>query len=149
MLVPCCVGWLPVEKVIDGDTLVVQVGHGSAESVRLIGVDAPEVESRFRKGEPLGDEARAWLVSQIGDGNVRLVAEAGREDRDRYDRLLRYVYTEDGKHLNAEIVRAGFARAYTRFPFAKQDRFVELELEARRNRRGLWRGQKRRSTPVP
>ncbi len=135
--------------MIDGDTLIVEVGQGATESVRLIGVDAPEVESRFRKGEELGDEARAWVVARIGNGGVRLVAEAGREDRDRYDRLLRYVYTEDGTHLNAEIVRAGFARAYTRFPFAMQDRFVELEQEARRNRRGLWRDQKRRSTPAP
>ncbi len=149
MLAPGCAGWLVVDKVIDGDTLVVQVGEGATESVRLIGVDAPEVESRFRKGELLGEEARAWVVARIGNGKVRLVAEVGREDRDKYERLLRYVYTEDGTHLNAEIVRAGFAGAYTRFPFSRQDRFVELEDEARRNRRGLWRDQKRRSRPAP
>jgi micrococcal nuclease len=59
-------------------------------------------------------------------------------DRDKYNRLLRYVYLPDGRLLNAEIIAQGYGHAYTRFPFAKMEEFRALEREARKNGRGLW-----------
>lgn len=58
--------------------------------------------------------------------------------RDKYDRLLAYVYLEDGTFVNAEIVKQGYGHAYTRFPFKYLEEFREYEREAREQKRGLW-----------
>ena len=70
----------------------------------------------------------------------RLISlETGRPLRDRYGQVLAYVYRQpDLFFLNAELVRQGYARAYTRYPFQRKAEFVRLERDARRNRRGLW-----------
>jgi micrococcal nuclease len=69
---------------------------------------------------------------------VRLEEDQQTTNRDKYNRLLRYVYLPDGSLLNAEIIRQGYGHAYTRFPFDKLDEFRALEKEAREAERGLW-----------
>ena len=123
-----------VERVIDGDTVVVR-GVGR---VRLIGVDTPETVDPRRAVEFFGREASAFTKRLLEGQRVRL--EYDRERTDRYGRTLAYVYLRDGTFANAEIVRRGYGHAYTRFPFRYLDRFRRLEREAREAGRGLWAG---------
>lgn len=121
-----------VERVIDGDTIVVD-GVGR---VRLIGVDTPETVSPGRPVEFFGREASAFTRRLLEGRRVRL--EYDRERRDRYGRTLAYVHLADGTFANAEIIRRGYGHAYTRFPFRHLDRFRRLEREARSAGRGFW-----------
>jgi len=127
-----------VEEVYDGDTLRVRIGGGT-EIVRLIGIDAPERGHPTKEKEYYGDEAAAHLSSLCLGKTVRL--ERGEEETDRYYRLLRYVYLPppDNRLLNLEMIHAGMARAYTRFPFSRQDEFVAAEAKAVRDAKGLWK----------
>ncbi|HXY34988.1 MAG TPA: thermonuclease family protein [Planctomycetaceae bacterium] len=122
-----------VERVIDGDTIVLD---GNVR-VRLIGVDTPETKHPHKPVEPLGPEATEFTRSLVEGRDVTLAFD--RERRDRYGRVLAYVYF-DGKLLNEEIIRAGFSRAETHFKFdrAMARRFQQAEDEAREARRGIW-----------
>ena len=131
-----------VERVIDGDTVVVR-GVGR---VRLIGVDTPETVDPRRPVEFFGREASAFTKRLLEGQQVRL--EYDRERTDRYGRTLAYVYLRDGTFANAEIVRRGYGHAYTRFPFRHLDRFRRLEREAREAGRGLWAGGAAGSQPA-
>jgi micrococcal nuclease len=128
-----------VERVIDGDTLVMENG----ERVRLIGVDTPETKHPNKPVAPLGKVAAAFTRRMVEGKRVRLEfdpANASRAHKDstQQRRTLAYVVLEDGTLLNAEIIRQGYGFAYTRFPFARMDEFRRLELEAREQGRGLW-----------
>lgn len=123
-----------VERVIDGDTLTVS-GIGA---VRLIGVDAPETVDPRKLAQYVGKEAEAFLRRLVEGKQVRL--ERDFEGTDKYGRTLAYVYLQDGTFVNAEIVRQGYAHAYTRFPFRHLEQFRALEREAREADRGLWAG---------
>jgi micrococcal nuclease len=125
-------GWRVVERVVDGDTLVLDGG----ERVRLIGVDTPESVDPHRPVERFSKEAAAF-TRRLAEGK-RARLEFGDESRDRFKRTLAYVWLEDGTFLNAEIIRQGYGHAYTRFPFRYAEQFRALEREARENRRGLW-----------
>jgi micrococcal nuclease len=72
-------------------------------------------------------------------GGKEVHFEFDRQKRDRYGRLLAYVYLSDGTFLNAEIIKQGYGFAYTRFPFKHMEEFRRYERDARENRRGLWR----------
>ncbi|MBP2686606.1 MAG: nuclease (SNase domain protein) [Deltaproteobacteria bacterium] len=130
-----------VDEVVDGDTLRVRT-TGSAEpvTVRLIGIDAPERSHPSLGKEFFSDEAAAHLASLCGGKTVRMEGEAG-EDTDKYDRLLRYVFlpAPDGRLLNEEMLGAGMARVYTRFPFSRKEAFLAAEGRARREGKGLWK----------
>ena len=114
-----------VVAVIDGDTLTVVHGH-RAEQLRLIGIDAPE------KRQDYGEQARRF-VSVLAFGQIVTVEPRG---RDRNGRVLAEVVLPDGRSLNRELVRSGYAwwfRRYSRDPV-----LAALEAEARREHRGLW-----------
>ena len=121
-----------VERVVDGDTIIVQ-GVGR---VRLIGVDTPETVHPRRPVECFGKEASAYTKRLLHEQHVRL--EYDQERTDRYGRTLAYVYLSNGTLANAEIVRQGYGHAYTRFPFRHLDEFRQHEREARQGERGLW-----------
>lgn len=123
---------VPVVKVIDGDTIRVRIG-GAEEKVRLIGIDTPEVDSH----DCYATEATEELKRLLGHDAVRLEKE--RSERDRYGRLLRDIYTPDGRFVNAELVRSGHARALRITPdVAHAKELASLEADARAARRGLW-----------
>lgn len=126
-----------VERVVDGDTLVVVV-NGVDERVRLLGIDTPEPPRDGRPGEYLAVEASDLARSLALGRRVRLRGDALREDRDDYGRLLRYVLLPDERLLNAELVRSGHARVFTRYRFEREDEFLALEALARRQGIGLW-----------
>jgi micrococcal nuclease len=128
-----------IKRVIDGDTLLLRNG----ERVRLIGVDTPEVhesdklqrdaertQTDIETIRRLGRESSAFVKKMVRGKRVRLEydqANAAIGHRDRYDRILAYVYLQqDGTFLNAEIVRQGYGVAYTKYPFKYADEFRKL-----------------------
>jgi len=123
-------------RVIDGDTIIVDI-DGKKEKVRLIGVDTPETNHPQRGVEYFGREALEFTRKMVEGKKVRLDFDWQR--RDRYGRLLAYVYLPDGTFLNAEIIKQGYGFAYTRYPFKYLDEFKKYEREARKNNRGLWK----------
>ena len=127
-----------VEDVVDGDTLLVRTA-GEPHTVRLIGIDAPERSHPSKPKEFLADESAAYLSSLCKGKTVRM--ERGDEDVDRHERLLRYVFLAgpDGRLLNEEMVREGYARVYRRFRFSREAEFSEAEEEARKEGKGIWR----------
>jgi micrococcal nuclease len=126
-----------VIRVIDGDTIVVSPN----EKVRLIGVDTPETTHPKKAAQCFGKDAKEFTWSMVERRPVRLVLDesnAARNHKDRYGRTLAYVYFDDGTMLNAELIRRGYAHAYTRFPFRYVVEFRQLERIARSQGVGLW-----------
>lgn len=127
---------VPVERVVDGDTIRVTL-NGRSERVRYIGVDTPETRHPRKGVEPLGPEATEANRRLVEGARVRLVYDV--EERDRYGRILAYVYLEDGTFVNARLVEEGFAQVMTVPPNVRhQELFLELQRRAREQRRGLW-----------
>lgn len=126
-----------VVSVIDGDTIKVNYA-GKTTSVRLIGIDAPEtVDSRVTPG-CFGAEASAYLKSILSGQQVILEADPTQSDRDKYDRLLRYVYL-NGEDIGLGIISGGYGYEYTYdAPYAKQSSYKTAESEAKQAGRGLW-----------
>ena len=124
-----------VTRIIDGDTIHVRV-DGRVEKVRYIGVNTPEIHHP-RRGEEPGGRAAAEINRHLVSGRrVRLELDA--QARDRYGRLLAYVWVADTM-VNAELVRRGFAQVMTIPPNVRhQSLFVKLQREAREAHRGLW-----------
>ena len=81
-------------------------------------------------------EASAFTKKMVEGKDVRL--EYDQQQRDKYGRLLAYVYLMDGTFLNAEIIKQGYGNAFTRFPFKYMEQFRQYEKEAREAKRGLW-----------
>jgi len=123
-------------KAVDGDTIIVNIA-GVKERVRLIGVDTPETKHPRKPVQRFGKEAYNFTWRMVEGKKVRL--EFDQNQRDKYRRLLAYVYLEDGTFLNAEIIKQGYGHAYTRFPFRHMQKFRNYEREARIRKRGLWK----------
>lgn len=131
-------GLYQVVKFDDGDTIQVNMSNQN-EKVRLIGVDTPETQDPRKPVQCFGKAASAFTKRLIGTNAVRLEADPENTNRDRYNRLLRYVYLPDGTLVNAEIIKQGYGFAYTHFPFTKLETFRQLEATARKNNLGLWK----------
>ena len=135
-----------VVRAVDGDTLKLDSG----ERVRLIGIDTPEIHESYklyrdskkthqdiRTIKALGMRAFEFTRNLAEGKRVRL--EFDLEKKDKYGRLLAYVYLKDGTFVNAEIVKQGYASLMTYQPNVKYaDLFLKLYREARQNQRGLW-----------
>ncbi len=132
-------GTYKVEKFDDGDTIMVTM-DGKQETIRFIGVDTPEVKDPRKPVQCFGKAASAFTKQLIGDKPVRLEADPENTNRDRYNRLLRYVYLPDGTLVNAEIIKQGYGFAYVSFPTTKKDEFKRYQDEARAQNKGLWAG---------
>lgn len=120
-----------VVRVHDGDTISVKIGQ-KMEKIRLIGIDAPEIGQA-----PWGQRARKHLKKLIDYSIVKIETDV--EKRDRYGRLLAYVWTSDGRLVNLEMVREGLAVLYTIAPNIRYaDALQDAQREARVKRRGIW-----------
>lgn len=129
-----------VIAVNDGDTITVDM-NGAEERIRFIGVDTPETQDPRKPVQCFGKAATNFatnLIMNESDSIVRLEADQLSSNRDRYNRLLRYVYLQDGRLAQAEIISQGYGFAYTSFPFTKSDEFKQLENSAREQNLGLW-----------
>ena len=124
-----------VDRVIDGDTILVRIGD-RVETVRYIGVDTPETVHPTRGIEPYGLAASAFNRILVEGRQVRI--ELDMEPRDRYGRLLAYIYT-DSLFVNAELIRQGYAQVMTVPPNVRHvEEFVLLQRKARAAEAGLW-----------
>ena len=132
-------GYYRVVEFADGDTISVDM-NGNTEKIRFIGVDTPETHDPRKAVQCFGQAASDFTRQLIGNQPVRLATDDFSTNRDRYSRLLRYVYLPDGRLVQAEIIRRGYGFAYVSFPFTKSDEFKALETEARQAGRGLWGG---------
>lgn len=122
-----------VAKVYDGDTITLKNG----QRVRLLGMNAPEIESRYRQGEAGGQAAKKWLQEKLKKGEVFLEYDLQRQDK--YQRVLAHLFLENGEHLNTEIVKAGLATLSIIPPnvsYAKE--LKKAELDAQKRGKGIW-----------
>lgn len=131
-------GIYQVTKVIDGDT--VQLADRS--KLRYIGINTPETMKKISgewifAPEPYSVESKNLNVKLIGIGRIKL--EFDQDKIDNYGRKLAYVFLEDGKSVNAELIRNGLATVYTFYPNIKYlDLYLELQEEAISKKKGLW-----------
>ncbi|MGB0713742.1 MAG: thermonuclease family protein, partial [Gammaproteobacteria bacterium] len=120
-------------KVLDGDTVELRSG----KRVRLLGINAPETAKRGKSGEAGGEAARETLRDWIEGRWVTL--EVGPEPEDRYGRMLAFVHDDEGRLINAELLRAGLAHSYFFLPrIVHEQALLAAETEARAARRGIW-----------
>ncbi len=125
------VTWATVDGVMDGDTIRLRNG----KRVRYIGIDTPETENK--PPDCYAKQAKA-RNRQLVEGQ-RIALRKDKRETDRYGRLLRYIYLEDGQMVNEMLVAEGFARATPYRPDTRfEDRFAELEQQAKQDNWGLW-----------
>ncbi len=124
--------WRTCVEVIDGDTIVLD----GNEIVRLIGIDAPETKDPRKPVQSYGKEAYEFTKGLVEGKKVRLTYDLNKKDK--YGRTLAYVYLEDGKFLNAEVIKQGYGFVYRYFLFKYFDEFKQYERDARANEIGLW-----------
>lgn len=130
-------GLYSINHFIDGDTIAVNM-NGSVETIRMIGVDTPETHKPNTPVQCYGADAANFTKSLIGNSSVRLQADPLDTNRDRYGRLLRYVYLPDGRMVETELISNGYGFAYTLFPFQKKAEFVADMQAAQTAKKGLW-----------
>jgi micrococcal nuclease len=127
-----------VVRVVDGDTIDVEI-MGKQESVRLIGIDAPESQYSYEPEECYGTEATQYVRALLSEREVHLVSDNTQTDRDSYGRLLRYVWRDDGIFVNEQVIAEGYAREYTfKKKYQYQEQFRVSQADAQDGNKGLW-----------
>lgn len=128
-----------VTRVVDGDTIKVQMGD-NIETLRLIGMDTPETVDPRKLVQCFGKEASNKAKEMLDGKKVRLEADITQGERDKYQRLLRYVFLEDGTFFNKFMIEQGYAHEYTyeSNPYKYQVEFKEASKKAREGSLGLW-----------
>ena len=128
-----------VHRVIDGDTIDLDVPDGDKAytRVRLWGVDTPETKAPGKPVAYFGPEASAFTERMVANKTItlELLAES---TRGKFGRVLGYVYTQDNKMLNEELLINGYAYADDRWSHRFRTRFSQAEKVSRKNKRGLW-----------
>jgi len=128
---------------VDGDTVELFYRE-KAEKGRLVGVDTPETKHPRKPVECYGPEAASFTSTTLPKGTeVRITLDTKSQQRDRYGRLLVYLWVnlDDDpafELFNAALVRLGYARVYPFFPFDRLQEFRALEALAMEEKRGLW-----------
>lgn len=139
-------GQYSIDHYVDGDTIAVNM-NGTVETIRFIGIDTPETHKPNTPVQCYGPAAAAHTQSLIKNagGKVRLGSDPESTNRDRYNRLLRYVYLPDGTNVNEVNIQQGYAFYYPYFPFSKSNQFAADEQAAMSKHLGLWGA----CTPTP
>jgi len=130
-----------VEKVVDGDTLEAKLDdEGKIFKIRLLGINTPETVDPRRPVECFGKEASNKMKELLTGKRIRLEADPQADERDKYGRLLRNAFLEDGTDINAFMVREGYAYAYLSFPLdaKRKKELKKLQEDAKMAQRGLW-----------
>jgi endonuclease YncB( thermonuclease family) len=143
--------WHEVTRVVDGDTVKVKV-DGKEESIRIIGIDSPESTTST---ECFGAEASAKAKEFLEGKWVQLEKDDSQSERDKYSRLLRYVWFDNGTDFGRRMIEEGYAHEYTyNVPYNKQAQYKTTYEEAKNTKRGLWsadtcNGQDQKPSPEP
>jgi micrococcal nuclease len=140
-----------VTEVVDGDTIDVRTENGTTDTVRLLGVDTPEVHTAVSPDEfegvpdtaagreclgDWGEQASAYARQELAGETVQLRFDDRADRRGVYDRLLTYVVV-DGRNVNHDLVANGYARVFDS-PFSQSDRFYDAEADAQTAETGVW-----------
>ncbi len=131
-----------VLEVIDGDTIKVSIPNPrpiqlkAQETIRFLGIDAPETSASPRPAGYYGEEAKAYVKKLLAGKSVRLAFDW--DLRDKYGRLLAYIYLTDGTCVNLHLVEQGYAFAYVHFTFQFMDEFTRAQAAAKQKKRDLW-----------
>jgi micrococcal nuclease len=128
-----------VTQVVDGDTIRVSRTGAAPETVRLIGIDTPEVVDPRQPVQCFGREASDHAKELLAGQQVRIEQDPTQDTRDKYGRLLAYVWLEDGTFFNEQMIADGYAKEYTYdHPYEYQAEFRAAEATARDAQLGLW-----------
>jgi micrococcal nuclease len=129
----------PVTRVVDGDTIKISM-KGKEETVRLLGVDTPELVDPRKSVQCFAKEASEETKRLLTGISISLEIDPTQGERDKYGRLLAYVLLPDGTNVSDHLIRNGFAHEYTyeNNPHRYQTQFRQAQKEARENKRGLW-----------
>ncbi len=139
-----------ITKVFDGDTFEAEI-NGKKEKVRMLGIDTPEkfdsdkltrdMERTKKDSETikkLGELSSQFTRKLLEGKKVLLEPDKSQDDKDKYGRLLRYVYLEDGTFVNKKIVAEGYAVVFRKFKVSKEKELIDAEIDARKGKKGLW-----------
>ena len=131
-----------VTKVVDGDTIDIDVpdGNYSHTRIRLWGIDTPETKDPRTGPMYFGKEASEFTTKLSLGKEVTVLLEQDRNSRDKYHRLLAYIQLPDKTFLNEVLLSEGFAYADLRFKHALYNKYKQLESAAKNQKKGLWAG---------
>jgi endonuclease YncB( thermonuclease family) len=128
-----------VTRVVDGDTLDIALDNGPIERVRLIGIDTPETVDPRKPVQCFGQEASAHAKELLDRQTVSIEMDPSQGDRDRYGRLLAYIWLQDGRDFGEAMIADGFAHEYTySLPYAHRDAYRAAQDSAISAQVGLW-----------
>ncbi len=128
-----------VIRSIDGDTIIISYNDVN-EKVRLIGVNTPESVDPRKKVECFGKEASLYTKSLLENRKVRIEFDATQDRRDKYGRLLAYIFRDDGLFVNQEIIKNGYGYEYTyKYRYKYENIFKKFQNDASLQKLGLWR----------
>lgn len=134
-------GFYVVNRVIDGDTFKI-ILQGKEESVRLVGIDAPELGQSNKTRECFAEESFEKARSVLEGDSIRIEQDPSQDVKDKYGRILAYVFLKDGTNFNQLMIKQGLAHEYTYYgsaiPYKYQQEFKLAEREAKANGLGLW-----------
>lgn len=127
-----------IVRVVDGDTVVVEL-NGTPTTLRLIGLDTPEVVDPRKPVQCFGIEASDRAKELLMNTSVRIEHDESQGILDKYGRTLAYIFLPDGTNFAQRMIAGGYAHEYTyRLPYKYQPDFKAAEKAARESRRGLW-----------
>lgn len=127
------ISYYRVDKVFDGDTILLSDGR----KIRFLGVNTPEVSGRNKSAEVGGEQAKAWLKQALEGKKVSLQFDVEKEDK--YQRTLAYVFSEDKKNINLELVERGLATVNIYPPNLKfLDALLAAQSRAEKQKLGIW-----------
>ena len=130
--------WYPVVKVVDGDTLVIEI-DGKNVTLRLIGLDTPETVDPRKPVQCFGKEASAKAKQILSGSSIRLETDPSQDTYDKYGRTLAFVFLKDGTLFNKYMIAEGYGHEYTyNLPYKYQTEFKAAEKAAREGKKGLW-----------
>jgi endonuclease YncB( thermonuclease family) len=138
-----------IVKVIDGDTIDIDIPDGTYKTTRIrsLGIDAPETHSEEFGTMYFGPEAAEFTKELALGKNVDIYLDSPNPTRGKYGRLLAYVKLPDGRFLNEVLLSEGFAYADLRFKHSFFNRYTQLEALARNQQKGLWKEATREQLP--
>lgn len=127
-----------VVSVVDGDTIKVSI-NGSTETIRIIGLNTPETVDPRKEVECFGKEASNKAKELLSNKTVTLEVDPSQGERDKYGRLLRYVFMDNGTDFSKYMITNGYAYEYTyNTPYKYQSSYKSAQSQAQANKTGLW-----------